>query len=163
MQIAAPRQILGGKKETWLNRLIQVSGTIVATQLAAQQIVKQGSGGAIINISSIGGHRTIPGQKNVAVYSASKGAVLAFTKAAAVELASCSIRVNSVSPGYFLTDMSPGYRDKDVAKLQFFESLVPQGRFADRSELKGVVAFLLSQAASYITGQDITVDGGISA
>lgn len=125
-------------------------------------MLDQGRGGAIVNISSIGGHAGIPGQKN-AVYCASKGAILGFTKSLAVEFATSGIRVNSVSPGFFLTQMTPGYQTKDLELLETFENLVPMKRFADRVELKTTAAFLLSPASSYITGQDFAVDGGVLA
>ena len=121
-----------------------------------------GKGGAIVNISSIGGHAGIPGQQN-AVYCATKGGVLGFTKSLATEYSKMGIRVNSVSPGFFLTKVTPGYIEKDVPRLKLFESLVPMGRFADRYELKSFVAFLLTDAASYITGEDISIDGGVLA
>lgn len=121
-----------------------------------------GEGGSIVNISSIGGHAGIPQQLN-AVYCASKGAILGFTKSLAVELARDRIRVNSVSPGFFLSRVTPGYIDGDVSRLENFERMVPMGRFADRHEIKSTVAFLLTPAASYITGEDIAIDGGVLA
>lgn len=134
----------------------------MATQFAIEQMTDKGVEGAIVNISSIGGHAGIPGQQNAA-YCASKGAILGFTKSLAVEFAQRRIRVNSVSPGFFLTKVTPGYVEGDVARLKLFESLVPMGRFADRAELKSLVAFLLSPASSYITGEDIVIDGGVLA
>ncbi|KAI1621362.1 dehydrogenase with different specificitie [Exophiala viscosa] len=147
-----------------INRIISinVTGTILCSQLAVQQMLKQGTGGAIVTISSIGGHGGIVGQKN-AVYCASKGAILGFTKSLAVELAESGIRVNSISPGFFLTKMTPGYQAQDVALLEAFEKPIPMKRFADRSEIKSIAAFLLTEASSYITGEDIAVDGGILA
>lgn len=141
---------------------INVLGTILCTQIVAGVLRKEGRDGAIVNISSIGGHAGIPGQLN-AVYCASKGAILGFTKSLAIEFARTGIRVNSVSPGFFLTKATPGYVDGDVALLQSFEQKVPMGRFADRHELKSMVAFLLTPASSYITGEDIAVDGGVLA
>lgn len=139
-----------------------MTGTIFASQIAAAQMLEHKRGGAIVNISSIGGHAGIPGQQN-AVYCATKGGVLGFTKSLATEYAKSGIRVNSVSPGFFLTKVTPGYLEQDVPRLKLFESLVPMGRFADRGELKSFVAFLLTDAASYITGEDISVDGGVLA
>lgn len=133
-----------------------------ASQLAIRQMRARKQAGAIVNIASIGGHAGIPGQHN-AVYCASKGAIVAFTKSLAVELAETGIRVNSVSPGFFLTRATPGYVDGNISLIKRFESLVPVQRFADRLELKGIVAFLLTPASSYITGEDIAVDGGVLA
>lgn len=115
-----------------------------------------------MTIASIGAHSAIALQSN-AVYCASKGAVLAFTKSLAVEVAPLGIRVNSISPGYFLTNMTPGYAKGDVEMLEQFERLPPLRRIADRSELKALVVFLLSEAGSYVTGADFLVDGGILA
>lgn len=125
-------------------------------------MITQKTGGSIVTVASIGGHKGIAGQSN-AVYCASKGAVLSFTKSFAVEVAKHGIRVNSVSPGYFLTSMTPGYVAKDLKLLEQFEALPPLKRIADRAELKSLVPFLLSDASSYITGTDILVDGGILA
>ncbi|KAL2202843.1 dehydrogenase with different specificitie [Sarocladium strictum] len=141
---------------------INVQGTMFASQLALKHMKESGRGGAIVNISSIGAHGGIPGQQN-AVYCASKGAVSAFTRSLAIEYAQQGVRINSVSPGFFLAKMTPGYLEGDVARLRSFESIVPMGRFADRSELKSIVAFLLTPASSYITGEDILVDGGVQA
>lgn len=84
-----------------------------------------------------------------------------FAKSAASELAKHSIRINSISPGFFLTPMTPGYLAKDLARLNGFESHIPLGRFADRAECKSTLVMLLSDAGSYITGQDVVVDGGV--
>lgn len=139
-----------------------MSGTIYAAQLAAQQMQKHNKGGSIVNISSIGGHAAIPKQLN-AVYCASKGAVLGFTRSLAVEFGTQNIRVNSISPGFFLTRCTPGYVEKDLARLESYMDPIPMKRFADRAELKSMVAFLMTPAASYITGEDIAVDGGVLA
>ena len=133
-----------------------------ACQLAVQQMLAQGRPGSIVNVASIGGHAGVPGQK-IAVYCASKGAILAFTKSLAVELAEQGVRVNSISPGFFLTTMIPGYLAGDLAQLQYWEQCIPMKRIADRAELKSLVAFLLSPASSYMTGADVLVDAGVSA
>jgi sorbose reductase len=125
-------------------------------------MILQKSGGSIVTVASIGGHKAISGQSN-AVYCASKGAVLSFTKSFAVEVAKHGIRVNSISPGYILTNMTPGYVAKDLKKLELFEALPPLKRIADRAEVKSLVPFLLSNASSYITGTDVLIDGGILA
>lgn len=81
-----------------------------------------------------------------------------------MELAPKGIRVNSVSPGFFITEMSPGYREGDWARLEGFAAGIPLGmRMADRGEAKAVVPFLLSAAGAYVTGTDLVVDGGVLA
>jgi NAD(P)-dependent dehydrogenase (short-subunit alcohol dehydrogenase family) len=150
------------QQRLFLLTAIKVTGTILSSQAAVRQMQKHGSGGAIVTIASIGAHAGIPEQTN-SIYCASKGAILAFTKSLAVELAEQGIRVNSISPGFFLTKMTPGYLKKDLAVLEKYEKSMPMKRFADRAELKSMAAFLLSPAASYITGQDVAVDGGILA
>ncbi len=155
---------LGVREQHWfpLTGIIKVTGTILSSQAAVRQMLKHGNGGAIVTIASIGAHAAIPEQTN-SVYCASKGAILSFTKSLSVELAQQGIRVNSISPGFFITKMTPGYLKKDLAVLEKYANSMPMKRFADRAELKSMAAFLLSPAASYITGQDIAVDGGILA
>lgn len=125
-------------------------------------MLAQGQPGSIVNVASIGGHGGVPGQL-CSIYCASKGAILAFTKSLAVELAEQRIRVNSISPGYILTSMIPGYLARNVAQLNYWEQSIPMKRIADRAELKSLVAFLLSPASSYMTGEDVIVDAGVSA
>jgi 3-oxoacyl-[acyl-carrier protein] reductase len=113
--------------------------------------------GSIINIASIAGLVGVMGQTN---YAASKGALLAFTRALAAELGAKGIRVNSVVPGFIETDMSA--RVPRPIKQKNLEHIVLK-RFGQPAEIAGVVAFLASDAASYIMGQAIVVDGGLTA
>ncbi len=112
--------------------------------------------GAIVNVSSIGGVRASPGQAN---YSASKAGVLGLTVTLAAELAPYGVRVNAVAPGLFKTGMGARL-DRRIAEAR--GKMVPLGRFGEGEELANVVLFLASPAASYIVGQCIVVDGGMS-
>jgi 3-oxoacyl-[acyl-carrier protein] reductase len=113
--------------------------------------------GVIINIASIAGLVGVMGQTN---YAASKGALLAFTRALAAELGAKNIRINSVVPGFIETDMSA--RVPRQIKQKNLEHIV-QKRFGKPEEVASVVTFLASDAASYIMGQAIVVDGGLTA
>ena len=112
--------------------------------------------GVILNITSISGIVGMPGQVN---YSASKAGVIGFTKALAKELAKAQIRVNAMAPGFVETDMTAGLNEEYKAKAL---QQVPLGRFAKPEDIAAVALFLLSDKASYITGQVLQVDGGLA-
>lgn len=114
-------------------------------------------GGAIVSIASLAGHRGWP----LAVhYSASKHGVLAITQTLATEWAADGIRVNSISPGYFRTELTSTLKPERAALAT---SRTPMGRFGDLPEIAGAAVFLASGEASYVTGADIAVDGGFLA
>lgn len=124
--------------------------------VAGQMALKQRSG-RIINVSSVAADHVNAGQTN---YAASKGAVNAFTRALAVELGSRNVTVNAVAPGFIETDMSEAVRAK--AGDTIAKKFVPVRRLGKPEDVAGVVVFLAGPAAGYITGQVITVDGGLS-
>jgi len=117
----------------------------------------EANGGSIISIASLAGHRGWP---LAAPYAASKHGVLAYTRTLATEWAADNIRVNSISPGYFRTELTSVLKPERVALAT---SRTPMGRFGELGELVGAAVFLASKEASYVTGADIAVDGGFLA
>jgi NAD(P)-dependent dehydrogenase (short-subunit alcohol dehydrogenase family) len=111
--------------------------------------------GRIVNITSVSGQTGLPGQTN---YSASKAGIIGFTKALAKEVAKYGVTVNAVSPGYIATDMLEGMSDQHREQML---AKIPMGRLGKPHEVAKVVKFLLSADASYITGQVLTIDGGL--
>jgi 3-oxoacyl-[acyl-carrier protein] reductase len=111
--------------------------------------------GRIINLTSVVGEMGNAGQTN---YAASKAGIIGFTKAAAREMAPRSVTVNAISPGFILTDINDSLPDE--IKKQYIER-IPMGRYGSPEDIAGVVAFLTSDEASYITGEVIRVNGGI--
>lgn len=108
--------------------------------------------GRIINVASLSGLKGLPGQTN---YSAAKAALIGATKALAQEVAQRKVTVNAVAPGFIKSDMTKGL-DEDTLKKQ-----VPLGRFGESEEVAALVAFLASDESAYITGQTISINGGL--
>jgi gluconate 5-dehydrogenase len=134
-----------------------VTGTFLVSQAAARQMMK-GRGGVIVNTASVAGLiATTPSVTRVSGYAASKGAIIALTRQLAAEWAGYNIRVNAIAPGFFPSRMSEAVLARHEAEVT---AGVPLGRVGREGEIKGVVLFLASDAASYITGQTIVVDGG---
>jgi 3-oxoacyl-[acyl-carrier protein] reductase len=130
-------------------------GTLVCIRAALPGMIRAGSG-AVINIASVAGLHASPGQ---ASYAASKGGIIALTRTLARELAGRGIRINAVAPGIF--DAGMAQRMDHRAREALVHSL-PMGRIGRSEELASVVAFLASDEASYITGQTLSVDGGLT-
>ena len=140
---------------------VNVRGTFLMSQAAGRRMIEGGTGGTIINISSVagivGGH---PDFMQTVGYNSSKGAIISMTRDLATSWAQHNITVNAIAPGWFPTRMSGGLIEK------FEEEMlggIPLGRFGNPEDLKGVAIFLASPAAAYVTGQTIVVDGGATA
>lgn len=108
--------------------------------------------GRIVNVVSLSGIKGMPGQVN---YSASKGGVIAATKALAQEVAKKKVTVNAVAPGFISTDMTQGLDESELKKL------IPAGRFGKAEEVADLIGFLVSEQAAYITGEVISINGGL--
>lgn len=139
---------------------VNLDGVFHCSQVVASRMVDQGDGGSIINISSMAAVIAPPG---TASYCASKGAVSALTRAMAVDLAEHRIRVNAIAPGVILTDLNRHLFENDEARLQRAIARVPAGRIGYPADLAGAAIFLASEAAAYVTGASIPVDGGYVA
>jgi 3-oxoacyl-[acyl-carrier protein] reductase len=142
----------------WLDVMrVNFGGTFNCTKAALSVFMKERDG-AIVNISSVMGERGWTGESN---YAASKGAVNAFTRCAAVEFARFGIRVNAVLPGFAPTDMVAGLMDKDGGKG--ISKQIPMKQFGTVEEVAQAAVFLASPDSSHMTGSLIVVDGGVSA
>ena len=130
-------------------------GCYYCTQGAIRLMCAAKNGGAIVNISSSSG---VVGQEGQANYSASKGAIVSFTKTVAKEYARHGIRANVVAPGFIDTRMTQANRKLLEEKYMQY---IPMGRFGEPQEIANVVTFLASDLASYITGKTIVADGGL--
>ncbi|CBG89008.1 SDR family oxidoreductase [Citrobacter rodentium] len=133
---------------------VDVDGAFLCSQLAARQMVKQGQGGRIINITSVHEHTPLP---EASAYTAAKHALGGLTKAMALELVKHNILVNAVAPGAIATPMND-MDDSDVKPGS--EPTIPLGRPGLTREIAGMVGWLCSDGASYTTGQSLIVDGG---
>ena len=139
---------------------VNLRGTLLTMRRELDAIAAHGDGGAIVNVSSTLGLR---GSPNASAYSASKHAVIGLTRTAAVEYAPRRIRVNAVCPGAIDTPMMdetferfPGFREALIG-------FVPLGRLGRPEEVAGAIAWLLSDAASFVTGEALSVEGGLLA
>jgi len=142
--------------EHW-NKVIQTNlgGTYNFCRAVTYPMMKKRAG-RIINVSSVAATHVNPGQAN---YAASKGAINSFTRALAVEIAKRGVTVNAIAPGFIATDMSAAVRNKAG---DLIEKMIPMKRVGSPEDVAKVAVFLASPDSSYITGQVITVDGGLS-
>ena len=136
---------------------VNLKGSFLVGQAAARQMVQQGSGGAIVNMSSVNARLAIA---SIASYNASKGGIDQLTRVMALSLADHGIRVNGVAPGTIATELAAkAVLTSDEAKARIL-SRTPMKRLGEPGEIASVVAFLLSDAASYMTGETVLADGG---
>lgn len=135
-----------------------VKGTFFTTRAAVGELIK--SHGSIVNVASDAG---LKGNYFCAAYSASKGAVVAFTKSLALELASFPVRVNCVAPGDVLTPLTLNQLKASGATIEELVKIYPLGRIGTAEEVAAAIYFLASKAANFITGAVLSVDGGLTA
>jgi len=153
--ITSDQIFLRMKNEDWDNVIdTNLNGVFNLSKIFVKNMIKNKKG-RIINISSISGLMGNPGQVN---YSSSKSALNGFTKSLAKELGSRNITVNCVAPGFIETDMT-SFLEEDAK--QRIEETIPLGRLGKAEDIAKLVAFLASDEASYITGQTISIDGGL--
>lgn len=139
-------------KEDWAAvTTITINGFYNVTRAVLSKMVRK-KHGRIINMASVSGLIGLPGQTN---YSASKGAIIAATKALSKEVGKKNITVNAVAPGFIRTDMTEGLNEEELVKT------IALGRFGEANEVAELVAFLASDAAAYITGECIAITGGL--
>jgi 3-oxoacyl-[acyl-carrier protein] reductase len=142
------------KKEDWQKVIdVNLNSVFYLTKAFLRLIMK--SKGSIINISSVIGLMGNVGQSN---YAASKAAIIGFSKSLAKELAKKGVRVNVVAPGYIQTDMTEAISEEAKTKLK---DMIPMGKLGEPEDIAKLVLFLSSPLSAYITGQVLTVDGGM--
>ena len=153
--ITADQLLLKMKDDDWDNVIAtNLTGTYNLTKIFIKNMIKN-KNGRIINISSVSGLMGNPGQVN---YSSSKSALNGFTKSLAKEIGSRNITVNSIAPGFIDTDMT-SFLDENARNKLIKD--IPLKRFGEASEVAKLALFLASTEASYITGQTISIDGGL--
>ncbi|MFY0407758.1 SDR family oxidoreductase [Solicola sp. PLA-1-18] len=141
---------------------VNLGGTFFSAQAFASGLLRAELPGSAIFIASMSGS-IVNVPQWAASYNSSKAAVSHLGKSLAVEWAPAGIRVNSISPGYVLTDLTQAILDEEPQLHDDWVARIPQGRMADPSDLTGLVNFLASDASSYLTAQDIVIDGGYTA
>ena len=134
-----------------------LSGVFYGCQSAAKQMIRQGSGGCIINITSVYGLVAAPGR---AAYCSSKAAANMLTKVLAVEWAKKKIRVNAIAPGYIRTELVQEIIDKGMLAVKDIEKRTPMGRIGEVEELLGMAVYMASDDSSFMTGSVVSIDGG---
>ena len=157
---------LDEKHWEWMNN-INAKGTFFCLQKSAKQMIKQGHGGRIINMSSVGAKGFV--DVSNAIYAGTKGAILSMTKTSSQELGEHNINVNSICPAPTYTDIvkklvEKRAKEKKISKqkmIEYYMRNVPLGRFNETEDISSMVLFLCSEGARNITGQSFNIDGGL--
>jgi NAD(P)-dependent dehydrogenase (short-subunit alcohol dehydrogenase family) len=145
----------------WTRQIaVNLSRVFYGTQRAIREMRRVGQGGSIINLSSVAGQVGVQG---CAAYSASKGGVRAFTKSVALEAARDRIRINTIHPGMILTNMQKVALQDNRAQYDVVTAAIPMGYMGDPLDIANCALFLASDESRYITGAELTVDGGFTA
>jgi NAD(P)-dependent dehydrogenase (short-subunit alcohol dehydrogenase family) len=139
---------------------INLKGVWLCMVREIRQMLAQGTGGAIVNMASVAG---LVGFPNLPAYVASKHGVLGLTKTAALEYATSGIRINAVCPGVIHTEMIDRITGLDAEVEKQFTDLEPMGRMGTPEEIAAAAVWLCSDAASFVTGHPMTIDGGLVA
>jgi len=134
---------------------VNLTGAFLTAQAVLPHLVSRR--GALVIVSSVSAHHPLPGAGH---YSAAKAGVVALTRSLALEYAAAGVRVNSVAPGYMDTPMSSPVLGRENLRRRI-EDTIPLGRIAEPGDVAEVVGWLLTPGARYLTGQDVTVDGGL--
>jgi NAD(P)-dependent dehydrogenase (short-subunit alcohol dehydrogenase family) len=151
-------ELVEATAEAWRNVIeTNLVSAHLCTQAAARRLIARGSGGAVVNVASIEGLRPAPRHSH---YNAAKGGLLAYTRSAALELGPHKIRVNAVSPGLIWRD---GIESAWPEGVRAFEARAPLGRLGRPEDVAEACLFLASERASFITGANLVVDGGVLA
>lgn len=147
------------EKEWDRQMAVNLKGVFFCTKYAVMQMIKQGKGGRIINISSIAGLVGFPG---ISAYCASKGGVTELTREAALDCSKNGITVNAINPGVIVTDMTKGMLG-DKATRESLMANTPVGRFGQPEDIGNAAVFLALDESGFITGHNLVVDGGWTA
>ncbi len=159
--ISRPEPSLDVSPESWRRMIeVQLNGVFFASQAAGRQMVKQGWGGCMVNISSINAEAAFPMRT---AYSCAKAGVNMMTKTLAIEWAQYGIRVNAVGPCHTETDMTVENIRRGVVSVDVLKKRIPLGRLAKVEDVANAVSFLCSPKAAFITGHVLYVDGGYLA
>lgn len=138
---------------------VNLDGAFLTCREVSKAMIAAGAGGSIVITASVAGRLGIPRQPH---YSASKGAALNLTRSLAQALAKHRIRVNSVSPGFIETDMTEDWSANERFEQSMIRGRVPLKRWGTAEDFEGVAVYLASEASSFMTGADLTLDGGLT-